>query len=241
MLCCHNFPDIGCFSNFTFTDTHTSLLNLNLSFLHYFIPTLQNFTEEKKVREILKFLLVMLPTVHCLSILHLPPIMQGFMFTCHLSPLWTLPLIPTGNPPRDPHFDCNLSLHWWARKEVTGSDAIWLCPMGLSLFPGSPWWKLCISLPAYWMCWKKRISAGKIKSKTQAYGKVLGMWGLTISLKLHWREPRIAGLIQFCRDGPQLWRSGVFPLSNEQPLFQPWVFARFTWSIHVIHNYKVRL
>lgn len=48
MLCCHNFPDIGCFSNFTFTDTHTSLLNLNLSFLHYFIPTLQNFTEEKK-------------------------------------------------------------------------------------------------------------------------------------------------------------------------------------------------
>lgn len=32
----HNFPAIGCFSNFTFTDTHTSSLNLNSPFPRYY-------------------------------------------------------------------------------------------------------------------------------------------------------------------------------------------------------------
>lgn len=106
-------------------------------------------------------------------------------------PVPPAPLSP-GNSTQDPHFDWNLTPLWGARKEMAGGDDIWLSPIGLSLFPGSLWWQLCISLPGYWVCWQKRVRVGKVKSKTRACGKVLGMWGLTISFT--GESPELQGL-----------------------------------------------
>lgn len=55
---------------------------------------LQNCTDQKTVTEISKLLPVTLQTVRCLSVPHLPPSLQRFVFTCCLSPLCP-PLLPT--------------------------------------------------------------------------------------------------------------------------------------------------
>lgn len=146
----HNFPAIGCFSNFTFTDTHTSSLNLNSPFPRYYkISQRKNSNRNLEVSSCnadSSPLCLYSPSSSCLA-----------GFCVHLLPQPPVPPSPNspGNPPRDPHFDWNPTPLWWARKGVTRSDDIWLSPMGLSVFSGSLWRKLCISLPAYWACWKK--------------------------------------------------------------------------------------